>query len=80
LHVGVGGNWHTHPCDAQRRSPLGLRLGVHEVQQPLNLCEIKPATLERAAGKLARCSGATARNVRERGKHRADDGASAVYV
>lgn len=83
LRVGVWrqqGRWRTHPCDAQRRTPLSLRLGVHEVLQPLDLCEIEPATLERAARKLARCGGATSRNARERSKHRADDGASAVHV
>ena len=78
LHVGVGRNWRTHPCDSQRRPPLGFCLGVYEVQQPLDLCEVEPAALERAARKLARCSRATPRNACERGKHCADDGASAV--
>ena len=74
---GIG---RTHPCDAQRRTPLCLRLGVHEIQQPLDLREIEPAALERAARKLARCGGATPRDARERGKHCTDDGASAVHV
>ena len=51
------GTGRTHPCDAQRRTPWRLRLGVHEAQQLLGLREIEPAALERMARKLAHCSG-----------------------
>jgi hypothetical protein len=56
---GKEGSWRTHPCDAQRRAPLRLRICVYEIPQPLNLREIKPAALVRAARELARSGEAT---------------------
>ena len=75
---GKGGA--THPCDAQRRTPLGLGIGLHEVPQALDLGEVKPATLVRAARELSRSGRATTRYARERSEHSADDGAPAVHV
>jgi hypothetical protein len=75
---GEGGR--THPCDAQRRTPLGLGIGLHEVPQALDLGEVEPATLVRAARELSRSGRATTRYVRERSEHSADDGAPAVHV
>ena len=60
-------NWRTHPCDTQRRAPLRLRICVYEIPQPLDLREIEPAALVRAARELARSGKATHWDAPERG-------------
>ena len=67
LYWGRKGNWRTHPCDAQRRAPLRLRVCVYEVPQPLDLREIEPAALIRAARELAWSGEATHCDAPERG-------------
>ena len=64
---GREGNWRTHPCDAQRSAPLRLCIRVYEVPQPLDLREIEPAALVRAARELARRGRATRWDAPERG-------------
>jgi len=59
--------WRTHPCNAQRRAPLGFGLGVHEVVQPFDLREVEPAALVRAARELARLGGTAPWYACERG-------------
>jgi hypothetical protein len=57
----------TYSCDAQRGTPLRLRVCAHEVTQPLDLREVEPVALVRAARKLARSGEATSWDAPERG-------------
>jgi hypothetical protein len=74
------GDRRTHPCDAQRHTPLGLRVGIHEIAQAFDLCEVEPTTIVRTTRELSRRSRATAWDARERSEHCADDGSPAVHV
>jgi hypothetical protein len=74
------GDRRTHPCDAQRYTPLGLRIGFYEVTQALDLCEVKPATLVRATGELSWCSRAAPGDARKRSEYCTNDGSPTVYV
>jgi hypothetical protein len=64
-YVWCTGEEEAHP--PLRRAPLRLCVCIHEISQPLDLHEIKPATLVRAARKLTRSGEATRWDAPERG-------------
>jgi hypothetical protein len=74
------GDRRTHPCDAQRYTPLRLRIGLYEVAQALYLCEVEPSTLIRAASELSRCGRAAPRDARKCSKYCTNNGSPTVHV